>query len=108
MARDGNGCDHEALRELVERMFNLEQEFADTKAEYNDSKKDLKAEIKGKVDETGVTVDQVVALAKIRMNEAEALDAQAEANANAALYDEVYGFNTSPLASEDDEDDALG
>ena len=105
-----SNVDHDALKGFVERLFNVEQEFADTKAEYNDSKKDLKAEIKGKVEETGVTVDQVVALAKIRMNEAEALDQQAEANANAALYEEVFGFNA--VASEadetEDEDDPLG
>jgi hypothetical protein len=105
-----SNVDHDALKGFVDRLFNVEQEFADQKAEYNDSKKDLKAEIKGKVEETGVTVDQVVALAKIRMNEAEALDLQAEANANAALYDEVYGFNAVAGAAdgEVEEEDPLG
>jgi uncharacterized protein (UPF0335 family) len=104
-----SNVDHDALKGFVDRLFNVEQEFADTKAEYTDSKKDLCAEIKGKVDETGVTVAQVKALVVIRQNESEALDAQAEANANAALYDEVYGFNAEPSQLvEDDEEDALG
>lgn len=101
--------DHDALKGYVDRLFNVEQEFADTKAEYTDSKKDLKSEIKSRVEETGVTFDQVAAQVKIRMNEAEALDTQAETNANMLLYEEVYGFSAAPSQlAEDDEEDALG
>jgi uncharacterized protein (UPF0335 family) len=110
MPHDSNGgCDHEALKGFVDRLFNVEQEFADVKAEYTDSKKDLKAEIKGKVDETGVTPAQVEALVKIRLNETEALDAQATMNANTLLYEQVFGFNAAPAEPEaEEEDDALG
>jgi hypothetical protein len=100
---------HDALKAFVDRLLNVETTFADQKAEYTDSKKDLKAEIKGQVDETGVTFDQVVAQVKIRMNEVEALDNQAETNANMLLYEQVYGFSAQPSQlAEDDEDDALG
>lgn len=103
-----DNIDHDALKGYVDRLFNVEQEFADTKAEYTDSKKDLKAEVKSRVEETGVTFEQVAALVKTRMNEAEALDHQAETNANMSLYDEVYGFSTAPSTLEEDDEDALG
>jgi uncharacterized protein (UPF0335 family) len=105
----GTNIDHEALKSYVDRLFTVEQEFADVKAEYTDSKKDLKAEIKGRVDETGVTFDQVAALVKTRMNETEALDQQAETNSNMLLYEQVYGFAAQPSSlAEDDDEDALG
>jgi uncharacterized protein (UPF0335 family) len=103
-----SNVDHDALKGFVDRLFNVEQEFADVKAEYTDSKKDLKSEIKGKVDETGVTVAQVEGLVKIRLNEMEALDHQAEVNANALLYEKVYGFSSPSAEAGDDEEDALG
>lgn len=96
--------DHDALKGYVERLFNLESEFADQKAEYTDSKKDLKTEIKGRLDETGVTFDQVQSLVKIRLNEANALDEQAENNANMELYEEVFGFSAPAEQSSDDDD----
>jgi uncharacterized protein (UPF0335 family) len=109
LAHDPKNTNHEALKGFVDRLFTVEQEFADVKAEYADSKKDLKSEIKGKVDETGVTVAQVEALVKIRLNESEALDHQADVNANAMLYEQVFGFNATPEAADEaDEDDALG
>lgn len=110
MPKEGNGgCDHEALKGFVDRLFNVEQEFADVKAEYTDSKKDLKSEIKGKVEETGVTFEQVAAMVKTRMNETEALDAQAETNANMMLYEEVFGFNAAiSVETDDEEEDPLG
>lgn len=103
-----SNIDTDALKGYVDRLFNVEQEFADVKAEYTDSKKDLKAEIKGRVDETGVTFEQVAALVKTRMNETEALDQQAETNANMLLYEQVYGFSAVPSQlEEDDEEDPL-
>lgn len=103
-----SNIDTDALKGYVDRLFNVEQEFADVKAEYTDTKKDLKAEIKSRVDETGVTFDQVAALVKTRMNETEALDQQAELNANMLLYEQVYGFSAAPSQlEEDDEEDPL-
>lgn len=102
--------EHEILRGFVDRLFNVENDFADVKAEYNDSKRDLKAEIKSRADETGISVKQVEALVKIRMNEQVALDAQADAEANMFLYEQVYGFTLQADKPEPDEeeDDALG
>ena len=108
LAHKPGNVDHDALKGYVDRLFTVEQEFADVKAEYTDSKKDLKSEIKSRVDETGVTFEQVAALVKTRMNEAEALDQQATTNANMLLYDEVFGFSAAPSALVEDEEDALG
>jgi hypothetical protein len=100
-----SNIDHEALKGYVDRLFSVEQDFADVKAEYTDTKKDLKAEIKSRTDETGVTFDQVAALVKTRMNETEALDHQAETNANMLLYEQVYGFSVAPSQLEEDDDE---
>lgn len=111
LEHDANNTDHEALKGFVERMFNLEKDFEDVKAEYTDAKKDLKAEIKSRTDETGVNVKQVIDLVKIRLNEQAALEEQEEMEANMELYRMVYGFAPPPPPSADDEesdDDALG
>lgn len=102
-------ADRDALKAFVERLFNVENDFADVKAEYTDSKKDLKAEINQRTDETGVNYKQVEALVKIRLNESKAKDEQADMEANMFLYEQVFGFNAEPPADADgDEDDALG
>lgn len=106
---DINNVNHEALRGFVDRLYNVENDFADVKAEYTDSKRDLKAEIKSRTDETGISVKQVEALVKIRLNEQAALDEKADAEANMFLYEQVYGFAPAQEAApEDEEDDALG
>lgn len=110
LEHDANNADHGALRGFVDRLFNLERDFEDVKAEYKDATKDLKAEIKSRTDETGVNVKQVVDLVKIRLNEVAALEEQEEMEANMELYRLVYGFAPPPPPSEDNEedDDALG
>lgn len=102
-----DNVDRDALKGYVERLFNVEQSFADVKAEYQDTKNDLKTEIKGRADETGVDFKQVAALAKIRMNEAAALDEKAAHDTNTALYEELFGFSAEPSELAED-DDALG
>jgi uncharacterized protein (UPF0335 family) len=108
LAHDTQNVDHETLKGLVERLFNVESTFADQKAEYNDSKKDLKAEIKSRQEETGISFNQVSGLVKIRLNEAEALDAQAEMESNMELYGAVFGFASPVDEPSSDDDDALG
>lgn len=109
-----NNANHEALKGFVDRLFNIERDFADVKGEYTDSVKDLKTEIKSNADETGVSVKQVVELVKIRLNEQAAIDEQEERDANMELYRSVYGFSAAPASETADEeddvsdDDALG
>ncbi len=95
----------ETIRELVDRLFNVESEFADVKSEYTATKTDLRTEIKGREDETGVTFKQVESLVKIRLNEQKARDEQEARDADMFLYEKVYGF--APETSSDDEDDPL-
>lgn len=90
---------------MVDRLFNVEREFADVKSEYNDTKKDLRTEFKAREDETGYTFKQIEGLVKIRLNEQKAKDEQEARDADMFLYEQVYGF--APGASED-EDDPLG
>lgn len=61
---NADNVDTDVMKSYVERLFNIEQGFADVKAEYTDSKADLKTEIKGRSDETGVDFKQVAALVK--------------------------------------------
>ena len=103
---NADNVDTDVMKSYVERLFNIEQGFADVKAEYTNSKADLKTEIKGRSDETGVDFKQVAALVKIRMNEAAALDEQAAHDTNMSLYEQLFGFNTA--TSELAEDDPLG
>jgi uncharacterized protein (UPF0335 family) len=103
---NADNVDSSAMKSYVERLFDIEQSFADQKAEYQDSKADLKTEIKGRADETGVDFKQVAALVKIRMNEAAALDEQAAHDTNVRLYEELFGFSAQPSELADD-DDAL-
>lgn len=103
---NADNVDTDVMKSYVERLFNIEQGFADVKAEYTDSKADLKTEIKGRSDETGVDFKHVAALVKIRMNEAAALDEQAAHDTNMSLYEQLFGFNTA--TSELAEDDPLG
>ncbi len=106
---NADNVDDTALKGYVDRLFNVEQTFADVKAEYTDDKNDLKAEIKSRTDETGVTFAQVQSLVKVRMNEATALEDQAETNATMELYELLYGFSaeTSVATDDDEEDDPL-
>jgi hypothetical protein len=100
--------DQEALKAFAERLFNVEHDFADVKAEYTDSKKDLKAEINQRTDETGITYKQVEGLVKVRLNEQKALDEQADMEATMFLYEKVFGFAAPADPVSEDEDDALG
>lgn len=103
-------ANREVTKSFVERLFNLERDFQDAKAEHAESVKDLKTEIKGRADETGVVVKTVVELVKIRLNEQEARDALVENEANLMLYESLFGFSEQPSAIEaadDEEDDPL-
>jgi hypothetical protein len=97
----------EALKALVERVFNIERDFADTKAEYTDSKKDMKAEIKSREEELGTTPAEVFAMAKIRMDEHAAQEELDAATSTNLLYGRLFGFTKSEDAPAEEEDDAL-
>lgn len=75
-----SNVDRDYLKNVVDRLFDNEKEFANAKAEYSEYKKDVFTEIKSKVEETGVTLAEVKKVLKVRMDftaaveEHEALD----------------------------------
>ncbi|MEY9184541.1 hypothetical protein [Bradyrhizobium sp. USDA 313] len=79
------------LAEYAERLFNLEQSFADQKAEYQDALDDLRTEID--VRGMGIKYPEVAALVADRMSAVKALDEKAAHDANTALYEDLFGFS---------------
>jgi hypothetical protein len=95
-----------ALKNFVERLFNVEQSFAEQKGEYTDAKKDLKTEIKSRFDETGVTAEDVERLVKIRMDEEKAIERQETVNADMHRYEQLFGLAASGGAEDASDEDA--
>lgn len=90
--------DQNALKAFVDRFVAIESEFLEHKSERDDSINDLKTEIKGRKEETGITPQEVQRLAKIRLKEQEAREQLEQADTDMATYDLLYG------KSSDDED----
>jgi Fe-S cluster assembly scaffold protein SufB len=95
--------DNKKVKSLVERWFEIENEFNEAKTERNDMVKDLKAEIKSRVDETGCTVAEIQRLVAIRLAEAEARENLETMTNDLDAYEVIFGSATRAPAQDDDE-----
>lgn len=95
-----SNTDEKKKKEYVDRLYAIERDFLDAKAERDDMVKDLMVEIKGTSEATGVEGKEVKRLAKIRLDVNAAMEKLNEATDDMATHDELYGTS----ANEDDDD----
>jgi len=91
----------DALRDFVDRLFNLDVELRDAKTEHGDLVRDLKAEVKARGDETGVDFKEVQRLAKIKLDEKAERDRMELLCGDMETFDVIFG----PPSSREPDDD---
>jgi uncharacterized protein (UPF0335 family) len=92
-----------ALKDFVDRGYQIEHEFRAAKGERDDLIGDLKTEIKARSDETGVDAKEVMRLIKIRLDEDEQRQKAILLTGDLETFDVIFG-PPSKRAAEDEED----
>jgi uncharacterized protein (UPF0335 family) len=101
----------DVLKSFTDRVARMMAEKKEQDEEFKEDIKEIKAEIKGRVEETGVDPDLVMFCAKTRLAE---LDARMKLMTDVSymdLYDSIYGVNVDITAVADEaaeEPDPLG
>lgn len=89
-----SNTDSKKKKEYVDRLYAIERDFLDAKAERDDMVKDLMVEIKSTSEATGVDGKEVKRLAKIKLDVQAAMEKLEEATDDMATHDELYGVTT--------------
>jgi hypothetical protein len=108
--------DKESLKAFTDRIAGMLIEKKERDDEHREDLKEIKLEIKGKFEETGVDADLVMFCAKARMAELEVRMKLMTDTSYMELYNETYGVNVdvNKVAEEEapsvpsEDDDALG
>jgi hypothetical protein len=86
-------------REYVERLYVIERDFNEAKAEHSELVKDIMLEIKSNSEAYGFEGSEIKRLVKIKLDEDAAKEKLAEASDDMETYSEMY--------ESDEEDDPL-
>ena len=84
-------------RGLLERIVVVKTAFEDAKAEYKIAMQDLNAEISEARAETGYSVKQFAAAAKVRLGEQKVREALMGMEAQNFLYEKLFGYDGETL-----------
>lgn len=97
--------DKQALHDYIDRVVEIERTFKAAQEERKDMISEMKTEIKGRYDATGVESKEVMRLAKIKLNETESREQHAQLAEDLETIDLMAEFDGKIAAASGDDEE---